>query len=85
VTSKASPEFWAHFKRLPPEVQSLARTKFNVWQSDPFHPSLHFKQLYPGLWSVRINIQYRALGLRDGDRIVWFWIGSHAEYDRLIS
>jgi hypothetical protein len=33
---------------------------------------------------VRITIDYRALGIRDGDEIMWFWIGSHADYDALI-
>jgi hypothetical protein len=37
------------------------------------------------VWSVRINLQYRALGRRRGELIVWFWIGTHDEYDKLIS
>jgi hypothetical protein len=51
---------------------------------DPFHPSLHFKELVPDLWSVRINIAYRALARRRGDVVVWFWIGTHEQYERLI-
>jgi hypothetical protein len=30
-------------------------------------------------------MDYRALGVREGDEIIWFWIGSHADYDRLLS
>jgi hypothetical protein len=37
------------------------------------------------IYSVRIGIHYRALGVREGDDIVWFWVGSHDEYERLIS
>ena len=37
------------------------------------------------IFSVRIDIQYRVLGVRDEDRIIWFWIGSHADYDKLLS
>jgi hypothetical protein len=62
----------------------MAREKYQLWQADPQHPSLRFKELRPGLWSVRVSQQYRALGLREGTQVVWFWIGSHAEYDRLV-
>jgi hypothetical protein len=53
---------------------------------DPFHPSLHFKPVSARqpIFSVRIGIGYRALALRDGDHVFWFWIGSHAEYDSLL-
>ena len=65
-------------------MRSAAKEKYKLWRSEPFHPSLHFKELRPGLWSVRITSNYRALALRDNDVVVWFWIGTHAEYDRLI-
>jgi hypothetical protein len=49
--------------------------------------SLKFKRVHPTLplYSVRIGRGYRALGIRDADKIVWYWIGSHAEYDREVS
>jgi plasmid maintenance system killer protein len=84
VTSKARRSFWAAFATLPQEVQRTARQKFELWRSDPFHPSLHFKELRSGVWSVRVNQQYRALAMRDGDLIAWFWIGPHSEYNRLV-
>jgi hypothetical protein len=31
-----------------------------------------------------VGLGYRALGVREGETMVWFWIGSHAEYDRLV-
>jgi hypothetical protein len=34
---------------------------------------------------VRVNQSYRALGVRTGDEIVWFWIGDHDEYERLLA
>jgi hypothetical protein len=85
VISKVHARFWAAFAALPKSVQELARDKFNIWRREPFHPSLHFKHLKRGVWSVRINQDYRALGLRDEQRIIWFWIGSHDEYDRRIA
>jgi hypothetical protein len=84
VIDKTDPAFWLAFARLPPDVQDAARHKHRLWLENPFHPSLHFKELAPGLWSARINKQYRALGRRRADLVVWFWIGTHAEYDRLI-
>jgi hypothetical protein len=56
-----------------------------MFRSDPFHSSLKFKQVGSGaLWSARVGRNYRAVGRRYGDAILWFWIGSHAEYDQLL-
>jgi hypothetical protein len=38
------------------------------------------------IYSVRISRDYRALGVQAAaDEIVWFWIGSHADYERILS
>jgi hypothetical protein len=52
---------------------------------NPAHPSLHFKRLegYDGVWSVRVNQKYRSVGVRYGEVIQWFWIGTHNEFDTL--
>jgi hypothetical protein len=84
LTSKTSSEFWRLFEALPPQVQRQARKQYQLFRANPAHPSLRFKELHPDLMSVRINRDYRALGLRRGDVIAWFWIGSHADYDRMI-
>jgi hypothetical protein len=84
MIGKTTAGFWSCFDRLPSNIQSLARQKYKIWREDPFHPSLHFKEIHPGLWSVRVNAQYRSLARRRGDSMVWFWIGTHGEYDRLI-
>jgi hypothetical protein len=79
----ASPEFWAAYRNLPEAVRNLADKSFALLKSEPRHPSLHFKKIGK-LWSARVGLHYRALATEvDGD-LVWFWIGSHAEYDRLI-
>jgi hypothetical protein len=31
--------------------------------------------------SVRVGAHYRALGVDAPGGVLWFWIGSHAEYD----
>jgi len=84
VISRTTARFWDCFHGLPLNLQQAAREKYELWQSDAFHPSLHFKELVPDLWSVRINIAYRALARRRGDLVVWFWIGTHEQYERLI-
>jgi hypothetical protein len=84
VISKTQEDFWKCFEVLPADVQQQARARFVLWLKDPFNAALHFKPLLGEVWSVRVNQQYRAMGRRQGDLMVWFWIGSHAEYDELI-
>ena len=83
----ALPRFWQHYKRLPKDIQELADKNFALLKADPEHPSLHFKKVdkTKQLWWVRVGSHYRALGLEKPEGIVWFWIGSHAEYDKLLS
>ena len=78
-----SPEFWACMEKLPTEIQELARENYELLKGNPYHPSLHFKRVAQ-FWSVRVGRAYRALGVDAPDGIVWFWIGTHAEYDRLV-
>jgi hypothetical protein len=84
VISKAKRSFWECFGTLPQHIQANARAKFDLWKTEPFHSSLQFKELRPSLWSVRINDNYRALAWRKGELVIWFWIGVHGEYDRII-
>ena len=79
----ASPPFWRLYRQLSPEVRSLADKNFQLLKADPKHPSLHFKKI-GHLWSVRVGARYRALGLDKSEGVVWFWIGSHADYDKLL-
>ena len=74
--------FWKHFHALPAAIQKLAREKYALWQKDPFHSSLKFEERRKGICVVRIGDQHRALGIREGNIVAWFWIGTHAEYNR---
>jgi hypothetical protein len=69
---------------LPPPIQRLADAQFALLKSDTRHPSLHFKKVGP-VWSARVGLRYRALAVEADGGFVWFWIGSHADYDRLIT
>lgn len=79
-----SSRFWECYDILPPEVRTLADENFALLKRNPRHPSLHFKQI-GRFWSVRVGIRYRALGVSTTDGVVWFWIGNHRDYDRMIS
>ena len=65
-------------------MQRLADKSFALLKRDPKHPSLHFKRIDGNLWSARVGLHYRALAIEGEDGFQWFWIGSHADYDRLI-
>ena len=80
------PRFWQLYHQLPESVQELADKNYDLLKFDPFHASLHFKKVgrRRQLWSVRVGEHYRALGTEKPEGIVWFWIGPHTEYDRLI-
>lgn len=86
MNSRALEQFWDCFDALPGETQALARDAFALWQDNPRHRSLQFKRVHSRapLYSVRVGKHWRALGLRQGDVITWFWIGPHAEYDKII-
>jgi hypothetical protein len=79
----ASYRFWALYDALPPESRAIADKNYLLLKSNPKHPSLHFKRL-GNLWSVRVGAHYRALGTAVDDGILWLWIGTHAEYDRIV-
>jgi hypothetical protein len=86
VNSVATRRFWELFFALPADVQELAAKNYDLWRRDPRHPSLHFRRLQGSLdrFSVRVGEHYRALGKRTGDTMTWVWMGTHAEYDRLV-
>lgn len=83
----ALPRFWRHYRQLPTDVQELADKCYQLLRADPHHPSLHFKKVgrTKQLWSVRVGTHYRALAVEKLESLVWFWIGTHAEYDTLLS
>ena len=87
VKSVASRRFWDLFNALPDDVQKLAVKNYRLWRNDPRHPSLHFRRLQGSSdrFSVRVGDHYRAVGGLKGDTLLWVWIGTHAEYDRIVS
>jgi hypothetical protein len=87
MKSVATRRFWELFHALPVDVQKLAVKNYRLWRQNRNHPSLHFRILQgsKNRFTVRIGDHYRALGRLDSTTITWVWIGSHAEYDQLVS
>ena len=87
MRSKRTRKFRQLLEALPEDVRRQAYAAYRQFKQDPYHPGLQFKRVSQKrpLYSVRIGISYRAPGLREEeDVIVWFWIGSHADYDKLL-
>jgi hypothetical protein len=87
VISQVRPSFWRAYNDLAPSTKERAKTAWQLFEKNPDHPSLRFKKLqaHNSLWSVRINEQYRAVGIRSGEVIQWIWIGTHNDFDNLFS
>jgi hypothetical protein len=86
MKSVATRRFWELFGALPVDIQKLAVKNYRLWRQNPKHPSLHFRLLQGSndRFTIRIGDHYRALGQLDSNTITWVWIGTHAEYDRLV-
>jgi hypothetical protein len=83
VKHYASPRFWECYEGLPAGVRELADQSFELLKSNPRHPSLHFKKI--GKYrSVRVGLHHRALAVEVHDGVLWFWIGTHSDYDKLL-
>jgi len=86
MNSKTTERFWKCYAELPLSVRKSTKEIYKQFLKDPYYPSLHFKQIHSTrpIFSVRITKNYRAIGVVQENDIIWFWIGSHAEYNRLI-
>jgi len=79
----ASRKFWGAYQRLPPHIRAVADKNYALLKDNPQHPSLHLKKV-GRFWSVRAGLNYRALAVEADDGLLWFWIGSHADYNAQI-
>jgi hypothetical protein len=87
VQSQTTAAFRALLNAAPPTIQAKANTAYRVWAQNPAHPSLRFKKVHNTLpvYSVRIDLDWRALGVLEAGVMVWYWIGPHSEYERLLA
>ena len=86
VTSHTTKAFRRLYAGLPQEIQKGALKAYRIWRENPNHPGLQFKRVHTTLpiFSVRIGLGWRAVGIQKGETIIWYWIGSHDEYDGLL-
>jgi len=80
---KTASSFWSCYELLPADVRSLADKNFQLLKADSSHPSLQFKKVGK-VWSARVGSHYRAVAVPIEDGFLWVWIGTHAEYDKLL-
>jgi hypothetical protein len=87
LISRRTSAFRKTFDQLPPRIQEQAQATFTLFSQDPQHPSLEFKQVHPSqpIFSARVSRDYRALAYRRENRWVWFWIGPHSAYDKMLT
>jgi hypothetical protein len=85
MRSIATDKFWRLYLALPDSARQLADKTFRLWRDNPTHPSLRFRRLQGASdrYTVRIGDHYRALAYRDGELVVWVWIGTHGDYDQM--
>ena len=86
MISHITERFRKMFADLPESIQRQAKKAYQQFQQDPSHPSLSFKQVHTTkpIYSARITIDYRAVGIQNQNEMIWFWIGAHKEYDKLL-
>lgn len=87
MKSATLPSFWKTYQGLDKQLQGRAKKAFQLWMQNPFHPSLRFKCINSeeNIWSVRVTLGYRAIGIWEEDMVTWFWIGNHDDYERFFS
>ncbi|MGK7872186.1 MAG: type II toxin-antitoxin system RelE/ParE family toxin [Xenococcaceae cyanobacterium] len=86
MKSSATKSFRKQLRQLPSSVQEQTAKAYALWQQDPYHNSLQFKRVsqQQPIYSARVSLNYRVLGLLKSDHIYWYWIGTHDEYDELL-
>lgn len=87
MKSRTTKKFRQALAELPDQVRKQARIAYQQFKKDPNHPSLRFKKVHQKLpiYSARISRDYRAIAQIEQDTVIWFWIGSHTDYDKLLS
>ena len=86
MISHTNSNFWKLYRKLPKNIRETAKKQYRLFASDPYHASLHFKRVHSTrpIYSARITRNYRAVGVLEENIIVWFWVGSHDDYDKLL-
>ena len=86
MISKTTRKFRRLLAALPADIRENANAAYLQFANNPSHPSLRFKKVHSKepIFSARVNADYRAVGIVDDGTIVWFWIGKHSDYEKLL-
>ncbi len=87
MISHTTERFSKLYGNLPEQIRKQARQAYKQFKSDPYYPGLYFKRIHSSrpIYSVRITKDYRAVGIQQNNEIIWFWIGSHSDYGKLLN
>ena len=87
MKSHINKEFRKCFLQLPDRIKKQARDNYRMWRVNPRHASLEFKRVSQKnpVYSVRVGLGWRALGIVYEDNIIGYWIGSHEDYNKRIN
>jgi hypothetical protein len=87
MISRTTDRFWRCYRELPEEIKIKAKEAYKKFKRDPYYPALHFKRIHSTrpISSLRITKDYRTVGIQQNKEIIWFWIGSHADYEKLLN
>ncbi|GAX61421.1 superfamily I DNA and RNA helicase [Candidatus Scalindua japonica] len=87
MISHTTKRFRKLLTELPNEIQKKAKETYTHFKKNPYHPGLYFKRVHSTkpIYSARISINYRAVGIQQGREIVWFWVGTHTDYEKLLN
>jgi hypothetical protein len=88
VAHRATLRFWQAYDSLPANIRERADQQFERLKTNTRHPSLQFKKIGESqgkeVWSARVTLDFRALAVKTGTDFLWFWIGDHKTYDKLL-
>ena len=84
LPSKRASSFKKLYSQLPEKAQHEANEAYRQFKANPDYPGLSFKQIVGIYYSARVGASYRALAALRTGYWLWFWIGTHAEYDRFL-
>ena len=86
MNSRTTRRFRQMLSELPANIRRQAKEAYRLFTENSRHPSLRFKKVHntDPIYAARININYRVVGIVDNGEIIWFWIGPHTEYEKLL-
>jgi hypothetical protein len=86
VKSVTTEQFRRLYSAASIQRQTQIKRSYKLWFENPAHPSIRFKKVHATdpIYSARVDLDWRALGVLEGDTVVWFWVGPHDQYDTLL-